>query len=53
MSNEGLNDDKEVERVPNNNNNHYHYNLVSDSKSDEEPKENLFEEIDDRNEASP
>ena len=45
---EGSDDDEEVEMVPTNINNYINCNVVSDSESDDEVKENLFEEIDDK-----
>ena len=51
---EGLDDDDEVETVPtNNNDDNICYNIVSGSKSNEEAKENLFEEINDKIKVTP
>ena len=44
MSYEGLNDEEELETVPIINQDNYCYNLVSNSESDNEDEENLFDE---------
>ena len=51
MSCDGWDDDEEVEMVPTNIVNSYC--IVSDSESDEEAKENLFEDIDDEIKVTP